>query len=373
VPGRDWRGKRASDMGAEKRGKREGSGGKPSTALDGWPVVEVGEVEERRARQLHSASVVVDTCNTAAMWGEDYVRDRLVPSGVDVIVKSVPDIGDHHDTALQLAKVFAWIRKFGDHLSKAVSYSDIEKARSQGKIAVILGFQGSQPLNGLLDLLDVYYEMGIRVMQPTYNSRGYAGDGCLERIDGGLSNWGLKLVEKMNGLGMLIDLSHASSKTSKDILEVSEKAVLCSHSNCKALVNSPRNVEDELIQGIARRDGVIGITTFLPMVSEAWDRTPSIDEVMDHVDYVVSLVGCGHVGFGLDLPEGLTRSVYDTFDFAHSYPSWEQHSKHLIKEIESVVQARNLTRCLVKRGYSDDDIQAILGGNFLRLFRDVVG
>jgi membrane dipeptidase len=360
-------------MKAEERGRKAGSVGKTGTGSDGWPVVKVGETEESRAQHLHSDCVVVDACNTAAMWGEDYVRDRLVPSGVDVIVKSVPDIGDYRETAPQLARLFAWIREFADHLSKAVSYDDIKDARAQGKIAVILGFQGSQPLNGHLELLDVYYEMGIRVMQPTYNSRGYAGDGCLERIDGGLSNWGIKLVERMNELGMLVDLSHASTRTSRDILEVSERPVLCSHSNCKALVESPRNVDDSLIREIAKRAGVIGITTFLPMVSETWNRTPSIGEVMDHVDHVAALVGTEHVTFGLDLPEGLTSSAYSAFDFSHSYPSWEQHAEHLVREIETVLQARNLTRCLVQREYSDEDIQAILGGNFLRLFRDVVG
>jgi len=336
-------------------------------------MVRLDEKAEARTQKLHSESIVVDSCNTAAMWDEDYILNRLVPSGVNVIVKSVPDIGGYQETAPQLAKMFSWMRRFDEHITRAVSMADIKSALPEGKISVIYGFQDCKPLDGNIDFLEIYYEMGIRVMQLTYNSRGYAGDGCLERNDGGLSNWGLKLVEKMNKLGMIVDLSHASSKTAAEILEASTKPVICSHSNCKALVNSPRNIEDDLVSRIAETNGYIGVTTFLAMVSEDWNRTPSLDEVIDHVDHVVKIAGSHCVGFGLDLPEGLTSRGYQSFDFAHSYPSWEQHSKHLVREIESVRQAINLTRVLVNRDYSDSQIQAILGNNFLRVLEEVVG
>jgi membrane dipeptidase len=336
-------------------------------------MIEVDAKSEKRAQQLHSESIVVDTCNTA-VWDQDYIVNRLVPSGVNVIVKTLTSRGAYAETGLQLAQWFSKMHMFSEHLVRGVSYSEIKKAMEEGKVAVIYALQSSQPLDDHLELLDVYYEMGVRVLQLTYNSRINAGDGCLERYDGGLSDWGMKLVEKMNKLGMVVDLSHTSPKTSADAIKASSQPVIFSHSNCRALVDNPRNIDDNLVKAIGKIDGYIGINSFLSMLTKDLNRTPSLDEVIAHVDHVAKTAGHHCVGFGLDRGEGRTLHQYQTSDFPpDSYPTWDQRIKYLVKEIKSVRQFINLTRALVKRGYTDTEIKGILGGNFLRVFKQVVG
>jgi membrane dipeptidase len=339
-----------------------------------FPMVDVDEETEKRAQKLHSESIVVNSCDTSE-WDEDYVVNRLGPSGVNVTVPTMASQFDYKGTGADLSPWFAKMRTFDKYLMKATSYADIEKALAAGKIAVIFAFQSAKPLDDNLDLLDIYYEMGVRVLQITYNYRGMSGDGCLESYDGGLSDWGARLVERMNKLGMLIDLSHASAKTSADVLEISTQPVIFSHSNCKALVNNPRNIDDNLIHAIQKKNGYIGINVLLSMVSEHFHSTPSLDEVLDHVDHISKTIGPSYVGFGLDRAEGMTREKYQSFGFPpDSYPSFDDAMhKHAVREIKSVRQFINLTRMLVKRGYSDSEVRNILGGNFLRVFKQVAG
>ncbi len=328
---------------------------------------------EDRAQRLHQSNPVVDTCNTAE-WDDDYVMNRLKPSGVDVIVKTLAAHGDYSQSAPQLSHWFSKVHLYSDQLARVTSVDEINQAMNNGKVAVIYGLQNSSILNHELDMLEVIYELGIRVMQLTYNKRGLAGDGCLEGRDGGLSDWGAKLVERMNTMGILVDLSHASAQTARDVLSISTKPVIFSHSNCRALVDNPRNIDDQLIAELIQRNGYIGVAAFGSMISEDRDRTPSLREVIVHVDHVADLKGVANVGFGLDRGEGRTLRQYLNSDFPpDSYPTWEQRNRHLIPELRSVYQFINLTRSLVERGYSDDQVAGILGGNFLRVFEEVVG
>lgn len=337
-------------------------------------MLEVDEASEKRAQRLHSESIIVDTCNTA-VWDEGYIVNRLVPSGVNATVLTIASQFGYAGTGPDMAKWFSMMRKFKKYLLTATSCSDIEKAVSERKVAVIYAFQSPKPLDDNLELLEVYYELGVRVLQITYNYRGYAGDGCLERHDGGLSDWGMKLIERMNELGMIIDLSHTSPKTSADVMEISSQPVIFSHSDCKALVNNPRNIDDVSIKKIKDINGYIGINVFLSMISENFNRTPTLDEVLDHVDHVAKVAGPEYVGFGLDRGEGMTIDTFKSLNFpSDSYASYEDSfDRRLVPEIKSVCQFINLTRALVKGGYSDTEIGGILGGNFLRVFKQVVG
>jgi len=340
----------------------------------GHTVYHVNEESERRAQRLHIESTIVDTCNTA-VWDEDYIVNRLVPSGVNVTVPTIASEFGYATTGTEIAGWFAMLRKFNRYLQKATSFEEVERAVAEGKVAVIYAFQSPKPLDGNLDLLEVYYELGVRVLQITYNYRGYAGDGCLERYDGGLSDWGIKLVERMNKLGMLIDLSHASPKTSVDVIEISVSPVIFSHSNCKSVVDNPRNIDNALVEKIKRTNGYIGVNVFLSMVSKDFNRTPTLDDVLNHVEHIVHIAGPEYVGFGLDRGEGMTSDMFESLNFpADSYASYsDSFDKHLVPEIRSVRQFMNLTRALVKRGYSDSEVEGILGGNFLRVLRQVVG
>ena len=335
-----------------------------------YATVKVDAKTEERARRLHDGCLVVNACDTAE-WTEDYVVNRLKPSGVNVTVPTMASHAGYAGTGEELASWFSRLRVLREHVARATCYADIERAVADGKVAAIYAFQSDRPLDGKLDLLDVYYEMGVRVLQITYNKRGYSGDGCLETFDGGLSDWGAKLVERMNELGMIIDLSHTSPKTSTDVLNITKQPVIFSHSNCKALINNIRNVDDTLLAGIKRCRGFVGINVLLSMVSKDFHRTPSIDELMDHVDYVAKTIGWEYVGFGLDRAEGMPKETWESFGFPpEHYPCYEDAVvNHAIQEVYSIRQFGNLTRMLVKRGYTDEQVKGILGGNFLRVFK----
>lgn len=324
--------------------------------------------QEERARQLYREAIVVDACNTAE-WDDEYLS-RLAASGITCTVKT---LASQHALRGTLSDMVPWleiIHKHGDKLAKATSVPDIEEAKADGKVAVVYAFQNAKAIEEDLSLFRIFAELGVRVMQLTYNSRNYLGDGCTERHDGGLSDFGIAAVKEMNRLGILVDLSHVSIRTSLEAIEVASKPAVFSHSNCRALVNNPRNITDEQIKAVAAKGGVIGIDVYMPHLTEDFNVAPTLDDVMNHVDHIAKLVGTDHIGFGLDLGEGRTLEQFKSFNFpAGVYPTWEQRQKNKCRDIERIERFVNLARGLVSRGYSDADVRKILGGNFVRVFQ----
>lgn len=341
--------------------------------LSDFPDLQIDPRLEQMAQRIHREALVVDSCNTAE-WDDDYVINKLAPSGVNVIVKTIASQTDYAATGSQIAPWFRMMRQYDRYLEKATNGSQVDEVVNDGRVAVIYALQNSKPLDDDIELLEVYYELGVRVIQLTYNYRGLAGDGCVERRDGGLSDWGVRLIEAMNDLGMLVDASHASPLTALDAIEVSRYPIILSHSNARAVVNNNRNVPDQVIEALGAKGGYMGLAVFLPMITEDRDRTPALEEFLAHIDHVKKVAGPGVVGFGLDRGEGRTLQQYSGFKFPTStFPTWEQRQRHLMPEIKSVSQFINLTRALVARGHSEEETKAILGGNFMRVFRQVTG
>jgi membrane dipeptidase len=341
----------------------------PSTSQSGIP--DLDPVAEARARALHFGALVVDACNTAE-WDDSYIA-RLKSSGVRCTWKTLTS---HQGTLGALKDIAGWLDRFDTHretIATARTAAEIDKIAANGKIAVVYTFQHTRAFDEDLDLVRVFFEMGVRVVQLTYNTRCAVGDGCLERTDAGLSAFGLEMVAKLNDLGIVIDVAHAGPRTAAEAIDASTDPVVCSHANAYGLVPNPRNVRDELIRALAARGGVLGIDAYLPHLSADLDHAPSVHDMIAHVDHVVQLVGPKHVGFGLDLGEGRTAEQYRNFRFPDGiYPSWEQRQRNKTRGIERIERFVNMTRGLVARGYRDEDILDILGGNFLRVFRRVV-
>ena len=331
-----------------------------------------GRIDEERAERLHRGSLIVDACNTAE-WDDDYVR-RLLVSGIKCVWKTLTS---HHGPTGALQDIAAWLTCFDlyqAHLAQAHSATAVEQIAASGRLAVVYAFQNTRPFDEDIRFARVFYEMGVRVVQMTYNTRCAVGDGCLEPTDAGLSLFGHDLVHSLNGLGVVIDLSHAGHRTALEAIESSTHPVVFSHANAHALVPNPRNVPDVVIRTLAEHGGVLGIDAYLPHLSTDLNRAPSVDDMIAHVDHVVQLVGPAHVGFGLDLGEGRTREQYLGFRFPQgAYPSWEQRQRNKTRGLERIELFANLTRGLVARGYADGDIAAVLGGNFMRVFRAVTG
>jgi membrane dipeptidase len=215
-------------------------------------------------------------------------------------------------------------------------------------------------------------------VQLTYNELNALGAGCTERVDSGLSDFGVEVVQRMNDLGMLVDLSHCGVRTTLDAIEVSKKPVLFSHTNCRALNDNMRCKTDEQIRKLAAKGGVMGVTTVNFFVSNKARST--LDDFIAHIEHVTRLVGIDHVGIGSDSAIGGWRQSYPTekafWDFHGQFkfkPGADVRWPPFIEEIDVPEKFHLIRRRLAQRGFSPADLAKILGGNFLRVYREILG
>jgi len=346
---------------------------------------ELLEENKQRASRLHADSAVFDgLIATDAYLMESEYESHLAQGGVNAANFTVASYGDEFVPATR--KIVEY-RKAAHRLDARIAegVSDIWDAANSDELAIVLGFQDTRPIGNDLWKLEVFAELGVRVIQLTYNDQNYVGAGCCAETDTGLSWFGENLVDRMNDLGVVIDLSHCGDGTTLDAIERSSDPVACTHVGMRALCDAPgRNKTDEQLRALADSGGVAGITFFPPLIK----REPgshrvarsTVDDVLDHIDYAVNLMGIDHVGFGTDLddlsldrrktpPTSALRyyrpnhpAVYGSgqTDVYDPYPDGiNRHTK-----------LATLTDGLVSRGYSDEEITKILGGNFLRLFEE---
>jgi membrane dipeptidase len=249
----------------------------------------------------------------------------------------------------------------------AGTLADLERAKAERRVAVIMGIQNSEHFHDPKDVKR-FYQLGQRCSQLTYNSQNYLGTGGTDRVDGGVTDFGVEIIKAMNEVGMLIDVSHCGDRTTLDAIELSAKPIAITHSNCRALNNHPRLKTDEAITRLAARGGVMGITGVRNFVR---DREPTtVEHVVDHIDHVVKLAGIEHVGIGTDsdlngyddMPEEQRKQLMAMYKSSYAF-----RDKLDTDGFDHPQKIFDLTEALIRRGYSDDNISAVLGGNFRRL------
>jgi membrane dipeptidase len=350
--------------------------------------------EETHALALHKEAIVIDASLVGYtdyvgedLWVDDLLGGGLTASNVTVCMQH--NLGE---ALRELKGYHSWAKSSQDKALIATSAADIERAKREGKHAVIFGPQDSQFLEGTVDFLKIAYEYGIRIIQLTYNARNSAGDGCAERKQAGLSNYGYALVEEMNKQGVLIDLSHTGDPSSMDAIEASKDPVSFTHTLPRA--STPRELSDfakwnnkymfyggwtdyalrraksdEAITACAEKDGVIGIT---PFFAKKPGNSTLTDDILDQIDYAANLVGAKHVGFGSDVD---FNSTLDRMAYISQYP--ENVDKTYVTALDKdwgygwLKYMPNLTKGLVARGYSDAEVKGVIGENFFRLFKKV--
>jgi len=321
------------------------------------------EDQQERARRIHANSIVFDAhCDTilSVIDGERSLGEksdkghidipRLKSGGVDAQVFAVfvrPDW--YHDAVHRTMKGISVFKKQIEQNSNDIcltkSAEDIKKAAASGKIAALISIEGGEALQGDIHMLSIYKELGVSSIVLTWNHRNAIADGAQDlRSGGGLSDFGVKVIKEMERLGMAVDLAHISPKGFWDALNVVANPIIVSHSLPRKFMDIPRNLDDEQIKAVAAMDGVIGATFYF---SSYGGQQGSIENILDAIDYFVNVAGIDHVGIGSD---------FDGYDGN-------------VEGIESCEKMMNLTRGLVYRGYSDEDIEKILGGNFLRVYR----
>ncbi|OLE55795.1 MAG: hypothetical protein AUG51_02205 [Acidobacteria bacterium 13_1_20CM_3_53_8] len=315
-----------------------------------------------------------------------WVNPEIYGGGGPVAVKSADD---------QIRSVQELVKKHPDTWELAATAADIRRIVSGGKLAALMGLEGGYALDERLENVEKYYKLGVRYMSVTWsvstNWAGSSGDSVGQSR--GLNDFGRQVVREMNRLGMMVDVSHVSDRTFWDIVSTSSKPIIATHSNCRAIANVPRNLTDEMIQAVAKSGGVVCVVFFPEFLEPGWSqkrqqvdaqiapllrrasdaeagdaahkkvardrvrieeyarRLPpvTVSRIADHIDHIVKLVGIDHVGIGSD------------FDGVQAVPS----------DLSSVAQLPNLTVELLRRGYSEEDIDKILGGNILRVMEEV--
>jgi membrane dipeptidase len=244
---------------------------------------------------------------------------------------------------------------------------DLDRAKREGKCAVIMGVQNSEHFRKVEDV-KAFYEIGQRCSQLTYNSQNLLGSGSTERVDGGVTDFGAAIIEAMNKVGMLVDVSHCGDRTTLDAIAISPKPIAITHSNCRALVNHPRVKTDEAIKALGAKGGVMGITGVRMFVSEKEPTT--IANMVDHIDHVVKLIGIDHVGVGSDADlNGYDDMPADQYAMlkAGYKSSYAFRDKIDTDGFDHPMKTYDLVEELIRRKYSNENITAVLGGNFRRL------
>jgi len=286
------------------------------------------------------------------------------------------DVSWPDDNFLEFAEgVTGWFRRvksFGSEKAVIVKkIDDILEAKKTGKVSFILSSQGTSMIGNDASKIAVITEMGIRMLELTYQSRNLVGDGCGEKTDCGLSKFGLDVIHEMNEQGIVVDLSHTGYRTSLEAMEVSEAPVVFSHSNVAALYDHPRNLTDEQINLIADKGGVIGISAYAPLLLEkGGEKRASVNDMVDHMEYIIKLVGVEHVGIGLDVGESRTKEEGEIIHELAGVPGKAPKYRY-VTELTSISGLPKLIEALAGRGYSQIEIEKILGKNFLRVFNEV--
>jgi membrane dipeptidase len=340
-----------------------------------------------RAIELVKRAMVIDMLSPLtlnfpkqAKWFADpetFTAADLQPfrdSGISVFHIAVGNGGP--EAYLETLKFFAGWNGFiagqTENFMRIDSPADFDRVKSAGKVGVLLGLQNSDHFRSPADV-DFFRNLGQRVSQLTYNSRNWIGNGSTERRDEGISDFGATIIERMNKVGMAVDVSHCGDRTTLDAFELSRKPVLITHSNCRALApGHPRCKTDEAIKKVGAAGSVMGITGVRMFVKN--DEPTTIEDVLNHFDHVRKLIGPEHLGVGSDI---------DLYGYDAMPPEQNQRLRASYKgsygfrekiDVEGINHPRrmfDLTEGLIRRQYSDRDIEGILGGNFKRVLTQI--
>ncbi len=352
--------------------------------------VSLGEIYRSKIDRLRVDEIVKDLDVR-----EEYM-EAWRTSGVTCASQTLPRTGNY--TIPDLVKNISIhnykIEELGGFLLNAKCAEDIKRAKKEGKHAILYNVQNiphciyGANVENELDNIDTLFGLGVKVLQLTYQLRNVVGDGNAERYESGLSRFGIRVIERMNKIGMLIDTSHCGYQTTLDAAETSMEAVAATHTTCKALHGHPRGKTDEELQAIAEKGGYVGIC----MIPQFIGGSGTIKEWLDHVEYVVNLIGVDHVGIGSDTgyepqPEQVTIKIEQQSELRkRGLADWWNGFWPIDMEFgpemnKDETQSGSLawinwpyfTVGLVSRGYSDKEIKKILGENFLKIIEKVVG
>jgi len=337
-----------------------------------------GKQRERADALLEEAIFFNALDSTRIQQGDSAYIDKLARSRITAVNHTMTE-SDSAMSALQcISNWWQVYRQFPEKIVLGSSLDDITDAKKQKKVCVFFGFQTPDALEDELHMVEIFHALGIRFIQLTYQHKNSIGDGCGERTDCGLSRFGQRLVAALDDAGIIIDLSHVGRQTTLDAIETSRNPVIITHTAARALCDTPRAKSDQEIQACADRGGVICISPKSGFLKpDGLSTGTTLDDYIDHIEYVRKLVGIDHVGIGTDVGDERKYTRERMEAFHRKYPEVAiidstlrvdlMHTRHL----DSPGKLYNVVAGLIARGFQDDEIFKILGGNVMRVLKKV--
>lgn len=319
--------------------------------------------------RLHDDLIVFDGLNVSKF--DRSVYEDMRKGGVTAANCTCSVWENFHDTMRNMAKLRKDFVTHSDLITQVCKVQDIYDAKAQGKTGMTLGWQNTSALEDRIEYLELFYQLGLRIVQLTYNTQNYVGSGCYESVDSGLSDFGRNLLSEMNSLGILCDLSHVGPKTSTDAILASKTRVAYSHCLPAGLKAHPRNKTDEQLRFIAQHDGFVGVTMFPPFLKNG--PKSDVSDYVEAIEYVVNVVGEDAVGIGTDFTQGYDASFFE-------WISRDKGTGRLLTNLGEIINPAgmreigdfpNLTDAMERRGWPRSRIEKVMGGNWVQLLKDV--
>jgi len=327
------------------------------------------------ASSLHDSLIVVDGL-VISNFGPEIFR-HMQQGGITAANCTCSIWDNFRQTMDNIARWKSWFRDHPDIIRQVYTVADIRKAKTEGRVGIILGWQNTSAIEDRLHYLQIFHELGVRIVQLTYNTQNFVGSGCYEGRDSGLSDFGREAVDEMNRLGIVIDLSHVGANTTEDVIGYSKTPVCYTHIAPAALKAHPRNKSDAQLRTIAGKGGFIGVTMFPPFMAKGPDST--IDDYVQAIEHVMNVAGEDQVGIGTDFAQRSDvrpsywpdHPGYFTNDKGYARRLTDFSNSRLPPDFQSLADYGNLTTAMERRGWKEARIRKIMGENWMKYLETV--
>ena len=319
---------------------------------------------------LHDSSIIIDGLNISKF--EPSVFEDMRKGGVTAVNCTVSVWESFQKTVDNIAEMRQMIREHSDILTLVRTTDDIRRAKKENKTGIIFGFQNAHAFEDNLGYIETFKQLGVNVVQLCYNTQNLVGTGCYER-DGGLSGFGREVIQEMNRVGIMVDLSHVGGTTSSEAIAFSKKPVCYSHCCPSGLKEHPRNKSDEQLKEIVDAGGFVGVTMFAPFLKRGPDAT--VEDYLEAIEYVVDLIGEDNVGIGTDFTQGYSTEFFDWITHDKGYARKLTDFGDVINPegLRTIGEFPNLTAAMESRGWKEGRIRKVIGENWVRVLKDVWG
>ena len=322
--------------------------------------------------ELHTSAIVIDGL-IVSRWSREVFED-MHRGGLTAANCTCSVWEGLRDTMVNIGR---WKRAFVEHadlIMQVRGAADIRRAKALGKVGIILGWQNTSGIEDRFDLLEIYKDAGVSVIQLTYNTQNLVGSGCWEDRDSGLSGFGREVIDEMNRLGMLIDLSHVGPRTSSEAIAYSKRPCAYTHVAPRGAFDNARNKTDEQLREIIDRGGFVGVATYPPFMKTGANTT--LDDCVELFEYMINVCGEANVGIGTDSTQGHGDDFFDWLRQDKGYARRANPGRGrapFVKGMETLADYPRLTEAMIRRGWPESRIRAVLGENWLRFLGESIG